>query len=1009
MSTITSLGFSIFSTYDGSGVNSANKSLDSLNKNLAETNTKTMAAASSMFSVVGTLAAIGPAVMPIGAAALGASAGLATMAAVGAGAAGIFGAAIMAASQSATRAGHSILQNVNGVKVAFAQWGATIAPAVAKPVDSAMQAVVHSFSKLTPVVTALVPEANNVANAFYKWTSDGSLQTWVNWLASNGVIVIDNFVNAGKSLGTMFGAVLTAFAPMGDDISSFIANLAAKGSTWATGGGFDRFALLVQENAPPIELFFKTLFEVLANAASAMTSMGGPALSLATGLLAILAACPPATIIALVQAFIAFKSPITWLAENFPGLITGAAGFVKSLPPDVINAIAAAFVALKLAMLAASIAQELMAAGAIIAAVQLRAMSVAQTLALKSMYLWDGACAIAAAATTGLDIAMMALEVPMWVVIGIMGLIVIAVAALAFGIYELVTHWTTVWNAVKSVASTVWTWIEANWVLLLSILVGGVVGWVIYKYWNTIWSTVQGAASAVWTWIENNWKLLLAILVAGVVGWLLFKYWSDIWSAAKQYASTTWQWIQSTWQTTINSLKSAWDTVSSTLTNAWSTFWNGLKSTASTIWTDITTAVGKAWKDIANAFVDPVNFVINTVWDGGIARIWNDTAGAIGLSKLPTEKPIAKMATGGPVPLMPGATVGRDSVHALLMPDEHVLSVPQVRQLGGHQGIAKLLDSPMHFAGGGSPSYSTGRAGGLGAGANAGNAPTGTTYQATNSISISELAGIAQKILSGAASTAMHGIVDPLISAIPGDSGIKNLLQHGANAMLNDAINAIGGHAQAANVGGALPVGSHKSLIDSALAKAGIAQSQWPGWESGLNTLITRESSWNPNAINLTDSNAQAGHPSQGLMQEIPSTFAAYSLGGSITDPLSNIVAGIRYIVATYGGIGNVQQANALLPSKGYASGTNSAQAGWHMIDENGAEWINFKGGEQVLPNGTNPTASGTDSDGDQFVINMTNNWNGNPTQEAVEYATSNQMVDDLRKALKAGKGMRPY
>jgi soluble lytic murein transglycosylase-like protein len=70
---------------------------------------------------------------------------------------------------------------------------------------------------------------------------------------------------------------------------------------------------------------------------------------------------------------------------------------------------------------------------------------------------------------------------------------------------------------------------------------------------------------------------------------------------------------------------------------------------------------------------------------------------------------------------------------------------------------------------------------------------------------------------------------------------------------------------------------------------------------------ITTESSGNPNAINLTDSNAQAGHPSQGLLQTIPSTFQQYHLqgdSGDITDPQANLDAAVNYSVHTYGPIG---------------------------------------------------------------------------------------------------------
>ena len=53
----------------------------------------------------------------------------------------------------------------------------------------------------------------------------------------------------------------------------------------------------------------------------------------------------------------------------------------------------------------------------------------------------------------------------------------------------------------------------------------------------------------------------------------------------------------------------------------------------------------------------------------------------------------------------------------------------------------------------------------------------------------------------------------------------------------------------------------------------------------------------NATIVNTTDINAQEGHPSQGLMQVIPSTFAAYHVAGtsnSITDPLANIAAALE-------------------------------------------------------------------------------------------------------------------
>lgn len=130
------------------------------------------------------------------------------------------------------------------------------------------------------------------------------------------------------------------------------------------------------------------------------------------------------------------------------------------------------------------------------------------------------------------------------------------------------------------------------------------------------------------------------------------------------------------------------------------------------------------------------------------------------------------------------------------------------------------------------------------------------------------------------------------------------------------------GHVGAALIGGVGKAagGSLGAWIARAIQLTGVPAS----WAGPLNTLIMRESGGNPNAINRTDANARAGHPSQGLMQVIPSTFSAYHLGGtsnSITDPVANVAAGIRYILARYGSISNVQQANASMPPKGYEAG----------------------------------------------------------------------------------------
>lgn len=66
------------------------------------------------------------------------------------------------------------------------------------------------------------------------------------------------------------------------------------------------------------------------------------------------------------------------------------------------------------------------------------------------------------------------------------------------------------------------------------------------------------------------------------------------------------------------------------------------------------------------------------------------------------------------------------------------------------------------------------------------------------------------------------------------------------------------------------------------------------------------ESNGNPRAINNWDINAQNGTPSKGLMQVIDPTFRAHAKAPhnkNIWDPLSNILASVRYAMSRYGSL----------------------------------------------------------------------------------------------------------
>jgi Transglycosylase SLT domain len=108
-------------------------------------------------------------------------------------------------------------------------------------------------------------------------------------------------------------------------------------------------------------------------------------------------------------------------------------------------------------------------------------------------------------------------------------------------------------------------------------------------------------------------------------------------------------------------------------------------------------------------------------------------------------------------------------------------------------------------------------------------------------------------------------------------------------------------HAEQARTQALIRAGGLDGWIAEALQVMGLPQTYAPG----VKKIILAESGGNPHAINTWDSNALRGTPSRGLMQTIPSTFRTYvhpeMRGRSITDPVANITAGVRYMIDRYG------------------------------------------------------------------------------------------------------------
>lgn len=140
--------------------------------------------------------------------------------------------------------------------------------------------------------------------------------------------------------------------------------------------------------------------------------------------------------------------------------------------------------------------------------------------------------------------------------------------------------------------------------------------------------------------------------------------------------------------------------------------------------------------------------------------------------------------------------------------------------------------------------------------------------------------------------------------------------------------NAGGGNAQLGGLGGgkgALGRSQLVAIINQALDIQHIGHNR-AGWRSMELRQIARESSGRIDPAPPNDINTRQGNPSRGLAQVTGSTFRSYAAPGhntNIIDPLSNILASIRYIIARYGG-GNADHGLSVMQARGggaYARG----------------------------------------------------------------------------------------
>lgn len=231
------------------------------------------------------------------------------------------------------------------------------------------------------------------------------------------------------------------------------------------------------------------------------------------------------------------------------------------------------------------------------------------------------------------------------------------------------------WNWLSSILSTVWGWIRDNVIQLMINgfhriwdAVSAVAGWISDK-----WNWLYGILLNIWNWLNENviqrqirgfhriWEAVLS-----VAGWI-----ADKWNWMSDRLHATYQWINDNVFTPFRGALDRLKGFFGTVVDGIKTVWNGLKS----------------------ALAAPINFMINTVYNDGIAKAWDTIGSFLPLNPKTAKRlsPIGGYATGGAI-RGPGSGTS-DDIPAWLSNGEHVWTARDVLKAGGQQAVYAMRDA----------------------------------------------------------------------------------------------------------------------------------------------------------------------------------------------------------------------------------------------------------------------------------------------------------------------------
>lgn len=421
---------------------------------------------------------------------------------------------------------------------------------------------------------------------------------------------------------------------------------------------------------------------------------------------------------------------------------------------------------------------------------------------------------------------------------------------------------------------------------------------------ETSWSNIKSNTAQKWSEIRSDASAKFENIRSTVA-----QKWNSL------HKDTTWSQISSNLKNTWSDLKSnaskAFGTISDNILGCFRNLKNSLKSTMSGVANAIISPIGSA----VNGVISGVNWILGKVGSSKSFAKWQVPKFANGSEGLPTD-------TLGVVNDQPGG-IYREMV---IRPDGSAFipqgrNVPLMMEKGTQIVPAKQTQQYMSMM----PHFKTG---------------VGSKIKETIE-NVWSYVSHPSKLVD----LALDKFANIGNAMEPGLSIAKGVISQ-VKGSVTDFVKKIFSESEPkVNYVASKGVEQWRSLATKALQLTG----QYSA--ANLNRLLYQmntESSGNPNAINLWDSNAKRGTPSKGLMQVIDPTFRAYAMAPynkNIWDPLSNMIASIRYAVSRYGSLSRAYQGH------GYASGGFPQTGEFFMARESGPELVGRMGSRNAVAN----------------------------------------------------------